>query len=76
MDATNCSVDIVLRYTTAATRFSVLQRLYWLYEWQDSIPAQPSETIEEKPLIGVWEGLLECDDVLEDPTVLGGISSS
>lgn len=26
--------------------------------------------------MGVWEGLLECDDVLEDPIVLGEISTS
>lgn len=76
MEGIDISTDIDTRYAKAATRLSLLQRLFWLYEWQDSIPAQSSEALEEKPLVGVWEGLLESDDVLEDPIVLGEISTS
>ncbi len=66
-------IDIAIRYTIAETRLNVLHNLYRLAHWQDSVSKENGKELYRTPFVRVWEGLLEYEDILNDPIVLGKI---
>ncbi|KAI9871883.1 MAG: hypothetical protein M1830_002329, partial [Pleopsidium flavum] len=59
-----------LKYATADSRFDLLQKLYRLAHWQDSVSEGNAKTLYMRPLVSVWEGLLEYEGILNNPIVL------